>query len=400
MTTRFYLPQSAASVPFSKAVDTDWEDAAGVARAALSTSKIADAMATVTLASDGDATSKDFALRQYVSGHLTVGQTITGAQAIKAQTRIQAGLLNRMRTTYGLRVTHGLYQIHKTVLAVTRDNTDAPGLGLTNRQFTANSAATDYTTRKGDRLLLEVGVGGDPDAGFDHACFLRLGDAAASDLPEDDTDTTDVNPWFQLTDSLTFTTYTTTGDYHVSAEANNGAWNSGGTFATEDPIGHKFGHDGLDTYKAFFRFTGLTIPAGSTITACTINFLAAATLSATTCNVKIQAIAADSATAPVDAADGNGRSLTTANVTWSPGSQTADTEYSTPDLSAVLQEVVNRGGWASGNNVVFYLQDNSSSSGAYRQADGYTVVPAGLSVTYTAPSGSTGRSLLMMMGVG
>ena len=68
----------------------------------------------------------------------------------------------------------------------------------------ATSAATNYTTVAGDYLVLEVGVGGDPAVGFNHESGMRFGDAAASDLPEDNTDTTDLNPWVQLTDTLTF----------------------------------------------------------------------------------------------------------------------------------------------------------------------------------------------------
>jgi hypothetical protein len=53
------------------------------------------------------------------------------------------------------------------------------------------------------------------------------------------------------------------------------------------------------------------------------------------------------------------RARTSANVGWIPapwgtvGAQGPDQQ--TPDLTSVMQELVNRGGWASGNSMVFII---------------------------------------------
>ena len=203
MATRLYLPASAASTPITPTPDAAWEDTSILARAMTSTATIADPMATVAF-DDANATNRDVLFRQYISLPLTAGQTITGAQAIKAQARVsETDVANNMFLAVGIRIINGT-TVQKTVLAVTRDGTEAT-TSLTNRQFTATSAATDYTTVADDRIVIEVGMGGDPSlSDRSHDSSIRFGDAAAADLAEDDTSTTDDNPWIELTDTLTF----------------------------------------------------------------------------------------------------------------------------------------------------------------------------------------------------
>lgn len=220
MATRLYLRATATAVPFSVTPDTDWEDTTFVARAMTSTAKIADTLATVSV-DDADSTNRDVLVFQYITALLAPGQTITGSQAIKAQCRaLEASPSNNMVLSLGIRVIAiDGSTVRKTVLAVTRDAVEFSATALTNRQFTATSAATDYTTVAGDRLVIEIGAGGDPSLAAHHDFSLRLGDSAASDLPEDDTDTTDLNPWVELADTLTF------GD--VLAQGSRGRQGSG-----------------------------------------------------------------------------------------------------------------------------------------------------------------------------
>jgi hypothetical protein len=206
--TRFYLRQTAESTAISPTPDAGWEDVTAVARAVARTGGLtSDPMATASFA-DATNTDKDVLLRQYVSAPLVAGQTVTGSQALRAQVRCQERIAgNNLFLTVGIRViaANGT-TVQKTVAAVTRDATEIDNAALTNRAWTATSAATNYTTVAGDRLVIELGAGGDPanTGGADHDFDLRLGDAAASDLAEDDSSTADNKPWVQLTDTLTF----------------------------------------------------------------------------------------------------------------------------------------------------------------------------------------------------
>lgn len=169
-----------------------------------STSPIADAMATASF-SDAVVSDASVLYRQYTSLALTAGQTITGGQALKAQYRCsQTSISNDMFVCMGIRVVASDGStIQKVVLTVLGDSVEILTV-LTNHVTTRNSAATNYTTVAGDRLVIEVGLIGTPVAGGSHSSSIRFGDDAASDLPEDNTTTTDLRPWVQLTDTLTF----------------------------------------------------------------------------------------------------------------------------------------------------------------------------------------------------
>lgn len=203
MATRIYLPGTASTPPISPTPDSAWEDTSILARVYGGTSKRGDTLATVAF-TDANNQDRDILFRQYVIP-LASGQTITGAQAIKFQCRvIETTTGNNMFSALGIRVVASdETTVRKTVLAVTRDAVEASATTLTNRQFTATSAAGNYTTVENDYLVIEIGMAGDPGGSSPHSSSMRLGDSAASDLSEDDTSTTDNNPWVQLNDTLT-----------------------------------------------------------------------------------------------------------------------------------------------------------------------------------------------------
>lgn len=100
------------------------------------------------------------------------------------------------------------------------------------------------------------------------------------------------------------------------------------------------------------RWLGLTIPKGATITAAWIQFAAKESQSEAT-SLTFRGQAADAAsTFSSTAGNISTRPRTAASVGWAPTAWTAGTAGSnqrTPDLRAVIQEIVNRTGWASGN---------------------------------------------------
>ena len=59
---------------------------------------------------------------------------------------------------------------------------------------------------------------------------------------------------------------------------------------------------------------------------------------------------------------------------------------STPDFAAAVQEVVQRGGWVSGNDLVVMLYNRSTAAFRVNTYDGGGADYATLNVTYTAPA--------------
>ena len=205
MATRLYHESTTYSA-FTPAVDAGWSlTAGGFVRGRMTTASAGTASTNIDF-NDADATNLSIVVYQGVSLALTAGQTITGGQAMKGQARWrQFALTNNLFPAYVLRViaSDGT-TVRKTMLALTLDNNEMHSTALRNRAFTATSAATNYTTVAGDRLVIELGGSGDPDAAGTHQIRLTVGDAQASDLPEDDSDQTDLRPWFELADTLTF----------------------------------------------------------------------------------------------------------------------------------------------------------------------------------------------------
>lgn len=172
------------------------------------------------------------------------------------------------------------------------------------------------------------------------------------------------------------------------------SWQIGGVNLTH-------GNSGGTTYTTFIRIPNVTIPAGSTITAATITTHAGSSQSGVTCNITIKGDKEANPAQTTSFADANGRPLTTASVAWSAlPAQTSGLTYVTPDLTAIITELIAQGGWASGNAMQFFFQNNASSVGAFREATPWDTSPANspqLQITYTLPGVRGG---LMLLGVG
>jgi hypothetical protein len=142
---------------------------------------------------------------------------------------------------------------------------------------------------------------------------------------------------------------------------------------------------GLVPTTAALRFRGVQIPNGATILGAQVQFTVDETSRRTT-NLTIRAERADNS-APIgtNAFNISSRPRTAASVAWSvPAWQTlgaAGADQRTPNLAAVLQEVVSRAGWASGNAFTVIVTGTGR-----RTAESFEGgKPAVLSVQYAAP---------------
>ena len=147
-------------------------------------------------------------------------------------------------------------------------------------------------------------------------------------------------------------------------------------------------------FRPFFHFTSVAIPVGATITAATLSVRHASSGSTSYSGetLDVSAEDEDSPARPTESYsppyDGIDDTLTTAKATWTLGAMVDGTWYESPDISAVIQELVDRGGWASGNDINMFLH-NASTGGnwnarwyAHDQGTGYEPK---LEITYTEP---------------
>ena len=128
------------------------------------------------------------------------------------------------------------------------------------------------------------------------------------------------------------------------------------------------------------QFAALSIPQNATITSAYIQFTADESNSGSvTINIKGQD-ADNASTFSSSTHDVTNRTQTSASISWSPtawNSGNSGSAQKTDDLKTIVQEIVNRSGWSTGNSMVFIFSNSTTS--AKRVADNDPV----LHVTYT-----------------
>ncbi len=116
---------------------------------------------------------------------------------------------------------------------------------------------------------------------------------------------------------------------------------------------------------AGFRFNNVVIPQGSTVTGAYLRVYAYATESFSGVTTKVYAQDTDNATTfDTDTQSPEGKTpLTDANVSWSLETDwTVNTLYSSPDIKDVIQEIISRASWTSGNSLNLIIKNDSASN--------------------------------------
>jgi len=163
-------------------------------------------------------------------------------------------------------------------------------------------------------------------------------------------------------------------------------------------------------WGAGMRFTGIAIPNGATILSAFLTLRANATSADTVVRSRISAEQVDDA--PTFADDGAAFAARWANRTaqvdwddieaWVNGN-----DYDSVDFKAVIQAIVDRVGWATGQDIVIFWEDfedrSDSEAGHMRTAKAFEHadnVPPKLTVTYTeAVGGGGGPASLVEAGI-
>ena len=136
-----------------------------------------------------------------------------------------------------------------------------------------------------------------------------------------------------------------------------------------------------------FRFTLTGIPRSAVISNAKVDINPRTSSSGTVCRIRILAEATDDAAQLTTNAEWDTAfaAATVAKVDWNPvPAWTIDVIESTPDISAIVQEVVNRSGWVAGNHIQIFIDDSDeqrSDDNADRQVD--SVESSGTAATLT-----------------
>lgn len=182
-------------------------------------------------------------------------------------------------------------------------------------------------------------------------------------------------------------------DLQVSAGGDDGYWTQGNSslLGSDSFLDVGYVSTFLLSRNSFMRFPGVSVANGMVIDVAYVRLRASINTSATVVNVAWSAIAADNAAVPTTYAEAEGATRTTASVAQNNlPAWVANTDYNSSSIISVVQEVVNRGGWASGNALVIYCEDNNSTQASSRvrraySYEGSTLYAPRLHIEYSPP---------------
>jgi len=174
---------------------------------------------------------------------------------------------------------------------------------------------------------------------------------------------------------------TITSRVNSSSDDAEEAISSGAVSLTSSDL--ELGADGTVSQIVGMRFNGVTVPQGATITAAYVEFEVDETGTVAT-SVTLQGQAADHAlTFASTTGNLSGRPKTTAQVAWNniPLWDALNAKHQTPDLSSIIQEIVNRSNWVSGNSLAIFI--SGSGRRTAEAFDGEALAAPLLVITYS-----------------
>lgn len=156
----------------------------------------------------------------------------------------------------------------------------------------------------------------------------------------------------------------------------------------------KTGNESIPTRSmtSAVRFTSVSISQGASITSAYLKLTCNWTDSN---NVLTKVYGIDEDNTATFTSDPTGRSKTTAAIDWDINTVTNNTVYTSPNIASIVQEIVDRGSWSSGNAMGFLIENDGSSSGSthfFDAYDGSSSDAAYLEITYVGSSPSSSQS--------
>lgn len=154
--------------------------------------------------------------------------------------------------------------------------------------------------------------------------------------------------------------------------------------STTSPVQAYSSTSSTSRWNTGLRFANVTVPNGATINVCYIEVFI--TPIGDDPNVTIYCEAVDNAANFSTTADVTSRANSTASVSWVATNLGWNAFKTSPSLVGPVQEIVNRGGWASGNAIVFLFRGKTdfTSEMTIQSYDGSSTNAAKLHIEYTA----------------
>jgi hypothetical protein len=205
MATRFYLP-TAGTPGASPTPDANWERAIAAATTwPMPTAKSNSALTTYISLFGATATSQT-RWHSWVSGTLDVNQTISGTMSMVIGKCAETTTSGDAHLAFSARVMQGdTSSVRGTLLLYHATSTEFPLTASAATRIHSARAITTVNALAGDRIMLDIGIHGVTPA--NENMQMRFGDpTAAADFALTAALTTDLDPWWELSSTLTFGT--------------------------------------------------------------------------------------------------------------------------------------------------------------------------------------------------
>ena len=163
-----------------------------------------------------------------------------------------------------------------------------------------------------------------------------------------------------------------------SSSSSNSTYNAGFSNSNaKEYIGVQDDEGNTDYFAGYFRFNNVVAEQGATVQSAYFKFNKRGfSGNSADYNFYVAAYDDDDKTAPSAASHLNHSNYTTAEVAWGSNTDTGNgtirsasngTVLSSPDIKTVIQEVLDRSGWSSGNSIVIAFYPKTSQAGGNNQ---------------------------------
>jgi hypothetical protein len=151
----------------------------------------------------------------------------------------------------------------------------------------------------------------------------------------------------------------------------------------------------LNDYEVGLIYDNVTVPQGATITAAYVRFRADDNSGNDSASVKIYAEDANDASSfSYSDDDLTDRTKTSAYSTWSIPRFYDNTYYNSADIKSVIQEVVDRNGWSSGNDMNIIISPSSGNKREAKSRNNSSSSAPELYITYTTGSANANKFIV------
>lgn len=208
MATRMYFSSTATVSGYAPAFDAGW-DATTSTRMLMDPTKDGSALTNFPVFTGaGTADGEDAGAFQLISRPLIAGIAFSTGDSVKGYGRVveSAADDNIRFVKRTLKVFSAAAALQATLVTfATEGELFEWPTALASRSWISGNLSAGYTTVAGDRLVLEIGAQ-TSGAGTTTQGQFNLGSSVGSDVAENENVTTALDPWFEISRTLTFFT--------------------------------------------------------------------------------------------------------------------------------------------------------------------------------------------------